>query len=183
MTETSQMAAHKLQERIEELQIQLAELHIRYDAQREADSEVKVELEAAMSEASRLALAIWQDFYRCASPEFELCDSLRGVLSQISNMYAGLREQLAAKDAHVHGLLTVLAERNADARFMVAESEIVAVKAELSVYRDAVAHVTDSTRGSFSSSAGWAMISNTYLSDLEALRPAEPAPVEQQEQK
>lgn len=55
---------------------------------------LKAELDKTMREASLLATAMHNDFYNKASPNFELCDSPAGVLTQIDNMYAGIRETL-----------------------------------------------------------------------------------------
>lgn len=41
-------------------------------------------------EISQLALYMWNTFYREDSPNFELCDSVRGIISQIDNMLVGL---------------------------------------------------------------------------------------------
>lgn len=54
------------------------------------------EIDLAMREASDLAMTMWRTHYADNAPAFDLCDSLRGVISQIDNMYAGLRQELAA---------------------------------------------------------------------------------------
>jgi hypothetical protein len=50
-------------------------------------SDNDTELEYAKS----LATYMWKAFYRSESPEFELCDDMFGVLSQIDNMSTGLK--------------------------------------------------------------------------------------------
>ena len=50
------------------------------------------EVTQAKDEAESLCMAIYNQHYRQESPDFELCDSVAGVISQISNMAAGLLE-------------------------------------------------------------------------------------------
>ena len=57
---------------------------------------IKAENAAAMNEASTLALAIHRRYYLKESPNFELCDSVAGIISQIDNMAAGLLNDNAA---------------------------------------------------------------------------------------
>jgi len=52
--------------------------------------ELEREQERAYDEASKLAMYIWSNHYRDESPDFELCDSTAGVISQIDNMITGL---------------------------------------------------------------------------------------------
>jgi hypothetical protein len=47
-------------------------------------------LEEAKREAESLAMSLWKKFYQEDSPNFELCDSVAGVISQIDNMTCGL---------------------------------------------------------------------------------------------
>jgi hypothetical protein len=44
----------------------------------------------AKREAESLAMALWQKWYKDDSPDFELCDSVAGVITQINNMTTGL---------------------------------------------------------------------------------------------
>ena len=44
----------------------------------------------AKREAESLAMALWRKWYKDDSPNFELCDSVAGVITQINNMTAGL---------------------------------------------------------------------------------------------
>jgi hypothetical protein len=43
-----------------------------------------------LEEARSIALYLWNKHYMDDSPNFELCDSMSGVLSQIDNMVTGL---------------------------------------------------------------------------------------------
>jgi hypothetical protein len=51
---------------------------------------LKAELEAAKLEADTLAMSLWRNDWQAESPEFELCDTPSGVISQIDNMVSGL---------------------------------------------------------------------------------------------
>lgn len=61
----------------------------------------------AFEEALRLALYLHEKFYKNISPNFELCDSTAGIISQIDNMVCTLvkaqpkREPLSDEEAHV----------------------------------------------------------------------------------
>lgn len=59
--------------------------------ERERD-EARVQLAAAKREAENLATSICRAEYSNVAPNWGLCDSLAGVISQIDNMYAGVRE-------------------------------------------------------------------------------------------
>lgn len=56
--------------------------------------DLQAQLKMAQAEANSLAMSMWRDFYQAESPEFELCDSTRGVITQLDNMYCGIREKL-----------------------------------------------------------------------------------------
>jgi molecular chaperone GrpE (heat shock protein) len=56
----------------------------------------KCELEKAHIEASSLALYMWKHHYKEESPCFSLCDSVAGIITQIDNMYTGIRDKLTA---------------------------------------------------------------------------------------
>ena len=84
------------------------------------ESEQSKRIALAKREAEELAMAIWRDFYKDDSPNFELCDSTAGVLSQIDNMYAGLIEKFKKLQAQNAELVWALehvkpATRNIDA--------------------------------------------------------------------
>lgn len=51
------------------------------------------ELRKAKVEAETLAKSIWRSEFKNESPEWRLCDTVAGVISQIDNMYAGVRTQ------------------------------------------------------------------------------------------
>lgn len=76
--------------------------------------ELLAERDAAMREASELAMSIWRSEFRNKSPEFGLCDSPAGVISQIDNMFAGIRQQRDALAAQV-ALLAPLVKEAAEA--------------------------------------------------------------------
>lgn len=54
--------------------------------------EAREQLRMANVEANALAQSIQKTEYS-GTPEFELCDTVAGVISQIDNMYAGVRQQ------------------------------------------------------------------------------------------
>ena len=67
--------------------------------------------------AKRLATSLWQRYYRGDAPQWEPCEDLMGLLSQIDNMVSGLTraaQQPAAKDAEIEALRD-RAERLAEA--------------------------------------------------------------------
>ena len=55
-------------------------------------------------EAESLAMALWRRHYREISPDFELCDSTAGVITQIDNMSAGLSAKAEKLEAQVAAL-------------------------------------------------------------------------------
>lgn len=70
--------------------------------------ELLVERDDAMREASGLAMSIWRSEFRNESPEFDLCDSPAGVITQIDNMFAGVRQQRDALAAQVELMRSAL---------------------------------------------------------------------------
>jgi hypothetical protein len=50
-------------------------------------------LAEAKREAESLAMSLWEKYYKEESPNFELCDSVAGVISQIDNMTTGLTKK------------------------------------------------------------------------------------------
>lgn len=56
--------------------------------------DLKEQLDAATREASTLALYLWQSYYTEESPEFSLCDTPAGIITQIDNMLAGIEEKI-----------------------------------------------------------------------------------------
>lgn len=71
------------------------------------DTSYKAEYDDAMREATDLALFLHKKHYKNESPEFDLCDSPAGILTQIDNMVCGLVKEgvnsLASKE-WVNGL-------------------------------------------------------------------------------
>lgn len=59
---------------------------------RALDAQTK-ELEQAKREATRLAEIIWRAEYKDDAPDWKPLDSVAGVISQIDNMFAGIRQQ------------------------------------------------------------------------------------------
>lgn len=49
-------------------------------------------LNSAEREARSLAISLWKQYYQKESPNFELCDSTAGIITQINNMVAGIIE-------------------------------------------------------------------------------------------
>lgn len=49
-------------------------------------------LKDAEREARSLAMSLWRQYYQKESPNFELCDSAAGIITQINNMIAGIIE-------------------------------------------------------------------------------------------
>ena len=47
----------------------------------------------ARLEAETLARAMWRRWYKEDSPNFELCDSTAGIITQIDNMVAGMKRE------------------------------------------------------------------------------------------
>jgi hypothetical protein len=53
----------------------------------------KAEIERSKREAAALATVIWQQEYANKAPQWGLCDSVPGIISQIDNMFAGVRNE------------------------------------------------------------------------------------------
>jgi len=53
----------------------------------------EAELCKAKVEAETLATSIWRSEFQSSAPEWALCDTVAGVISQIDNMHAGVRGQ------------------------------------------------------------------------------------------
>ena len=67
----------------------------------EENDKLRAQLEAAENEANTLAMALWKRHYRKESPDFELCDSVAGVISQIDNMSAGISNRVEELEAQL----------------------------------------------------------------------------------
>lgn len=61
----------------------------------------RVERAKAEAEAGTLATSIWEQFYKEDAPDWGLCDYVAGMISQIDNMFAGVRGQLAQAKATI----------------------------------------------------------------------------------
>lgn len=59
----------------------------------------------ASREAQTLALSLWNKHYKDESPNFQLCYTVAGVITQIDNMVAGVNEQLSEARAQRDALL------------------------------------------------------------------------------
>jgi hypothetical protein len=60
-----------------------------------------IDLGSAKTEAEALCMAIYRRKYKTTSPDFELCDSIAGVISQIDNMIGGLFDENASLKAEL----------------------------------------------------------------------------------
>lgn len=87
-----------LAEEVREMRADLAEQCRLLGMGSEREARLMAQLAEGMTAASSLAMHIWDKHYKADAPNFGLCDSLPGVISQIDNMYAGLRNQL--REAH-----------------------------------------------------------------------------------
>ena len=75
--------------------------------------QLSVELRQANDEAIHLCMAIYNQHYKQGSPNFELCDSTAGIISQIDNMVAGLSASAEKAEAQNKALLKALEELDA----------------------------------------------------------------------
>ena len=71
---------------VEQMQAQIASLTAENGRLREALSD-------AHREALYLAQSIWRSEYLRECPNWEPCDTVAGIITQIDNMYAGMRLQ------------------------------------------------------------------------------------------
>jgi hypothetical protein len=58
----------------------------------------------AKREADYLAITMWRRYYKDESPDFRLCDSVAGVITQIDNMSAGLGEKIEEQQTRIDNL-------------------------------------------------------------------------------
>ncbi len=73
---------------------QVVHWHKRAVAEQAAQIEqLREALGRAHREALSLAQSIWRSEYRRKSPDWEPCDTVAGIITQIDNMYAGVRRQ------------------------------------------------------------------------------------------
>ena len=66
------------------------------------------EVNDSRREASAIAMNMWETFYKTDSPQFELLTEAPGILSQIDNMYTGIREDLLKKNIQVERMRELL---------------------------------------------------------------------------
>jgi len=62
------------------------------------------EHELALYEATQIATWLWKNFYKDTAPQWEVLPDIRGVLSQIDNMVAGLKYDPPSQPAAWVGL-------------------------------------------------------------------------------
>lgn len=67
----------------------------RAEAAEQDRDRLAAEVELSKSEAAGLATWMWAHWYKAESPNWGLCDSVPGIISQIDNMVAGVRDKLA----------------------------------------------------------------------------------------
>lgn len=70
---------------------QVCEAIAAIDALAERPAQPQQETDLALREATQIATWIWKNFYKDTAPQWEVLPDLRGVLSQIDNMVAGLK--------------------------------------------------------------------------------------------
>ena len=67
-------------------------------------------LNSAEREARSLAISLWKQYYQKESPNFELCDSTAGIITQINNMVAGIIEGYTTKQTLLKEMSEALEE-------------------------------------------------------------------------
>lgn len=72
---------------------QIPELEATIASQAAQIEQLREALGRAHREALSLAQSIWRSEYRRKSPDWEPCDTVAGIITQIDNMYAGVRRQ------------------------------------------------------------------------------------------
>ena len=87
--------------RIAELESQLEKKQAILDQCFEQRDTAEAQLAEAREEAKALAVSLWIKHHRKDSPEFELCDSVAGIISQINNMVAGIIDKLEELEAQL----------------------------------------------------------------------------------
>lgn len=87
-------AALMTEQKIKDLQEQLEQHQTTINMKEKYIGGLHKQLEQSKREAESLALSLHKRHYKNESPNFELCDSVAGVISQIDNMTSGLGEQL-----------------------------------------------------------------------------------------
>ena len=95
------MQLNKAKQRIAELESQLEKKQAILDQCFEQRDTAEAQLAEAREEAKALAVSLWIKHHRKDSPEFELCDSVAGIISQINNMVAGIIDKLEELEAQL----------------------------------------------------------------------------------
>ena len=124
--------------RIEELTADRDDIRRKYIAEaKETDRlQAKVEeLEAdnadSKREAESLAMSLWRRHYQDVSPDFELCDTPAGVITQIDNMAAGLQAKVEDADRQRSILQTNLDAETTRGNVLDRENERLQATAEV----------------------------------------------------
>ena len=87
--------------KLEQAESELAEYKRTEPLKIEERQSLLSELNVAKAEAETLCMAIYRRKYKTTSPDFELCDSVAGVISQIDNMVGGLFDENASLKAEL----------------------------------------------------------------------------------
>jgi hypothetical protein len=85
-------------------QRRIAELSAEIDRLTAAQPAPVQERELALYEATQIATWLWKNFYKDTAPQWEVLPDIRGVLSQIDNMVAGLKYDPPATQRQFVGL-------------------------------------------------------------------------------
>ena len=88
-------------------------------------AELEAEAAASKREAESLCMSIYRRKYKTTAPDFRLCDSVAGVISQIDNMAAGILEDNERLEAENKRLREVV-KHNIDA-WRSCDSEVLGI--------------------------------------------------------
>jgi chromosome segregation ATPase len=131
------------------------------------------EHEAVVADAKReldqLATSIWRAEFRYDAPEWQPLPDIRGLISQVDSMYAGVRSQRDEQSARANSLasqrtahMTAIAGLQCDVKAL--RAELATLKAERDgILRDKIA---EAERSDQAVSRGLAL-----MREIEALRP------------
>ena len=122
---------------------------------------VRGQLSAAKREAEYLATSIHRAEYSNVAPNWELCDSVAGVISQIDNMYAGVRAQRdeLRRWTSVNGVIDLERERD---RGLKENRDLWSSNAELTEQRDRLAEALKLCRQRVVGECGFYWENTTY---------------------
>lgn len=90
---TAQSDPFALYQKLCEATAKISQWENDFDLMKRERDEAREELAEAKREAENLAKSIYRSEYSDNDTDWELLDSVAGVISQIDNMYAGVREQ------------------------------------------------------------------------------------------